>query len=61
MSTENSLVFELIDTLKKCQKSDEYIIEVLSSIIQTKLMYGGDIREAVIFQIYKARDHKYII
>ena len=52
---EKPSIGELIKVLKKCNKDSEYVIEVLKSIIQTKLMYGGDMQELIDFQIHKAK------
>jgi hypothetical protein len=44
----------LIKTLKECNYSSDAIIDILRSIIQQKLMYGGDIQDSIDYHIDKA-------
>ena len=52
---EKPSVNELIKTLKECNKSNDDIIDVLRRIIQTKIMYGGDVQESIDSEILKAK------
>jgi hypothetical protein len=47
MSIEKPSVGTLIKTLKECNKSNEDIIDILRSIIQQKVMYGGNIQDSI--------------
>jgi hypothetical protein len=51
MSIEKPSVSILIKTLKDCNKSNEAIIDILRSIIQQKVMYGGDIQDSIDYWI----------
>jgi hypothetical protein len=55
MSTEKPSVGELIKVLKECNKDNDFIIETLKNIIQTKMMYGGEIQDSIDFHIYSTR------
>jgi hypothetical protein len=56
MSIEKPSIGELIKVLRGCNKDNDFIIETLKSIIQTKMMYGGEIQDSIDFHIHKAKE-----
>ena len=56
MSIEKPSVGELIKVLKECEKSNDFIIDVLRCIIQTKVMYGGEIQDSINYYISKTKE-----
>jgi hypothetical protein len=50
---------ELLRLLKQAGKDNEYIIEVFVSIIQNKMQMGGDIANAINYQVEKLKREFY--
>jgi hypothetical protein len=54
MASEKPSVADLLKVLRECGKGSEQIIDILSAIIQSKQMYGGDIQNQIDYYIWKA-------
>ena len=50
---------ELWKLLKEAKKSDDYIIEVFVSMIQTKMLMGGDIADSINYEVDKIKKELY--
>jgi hypothetical protein len=48
-------VQDLIDILEKSGKEPHKIIQMLSSIIQQQMMYGGILEDKINYQIFEAK------
>ena len=46
---------ELWKLLKEAKKSDDYIIEVFVSMIQTKMLMGGDIADSINYEVDRVK------
>jgi hypothetical protein len=51
---EKHKVLELVELLRKNKMSDHKIVELLSSIIQEQIMYGGDLHAKIVYYSEKA-------
>ena len=52
---EGSTARELWKLLKEAKKSDDYIIEVFVSMIQTKMLMGGDIADSINYEVDRVK------
>jgi hypothetical protein len=50
---------ELLKFLKEAGKSNECIIELLVSMIQTKMLMGGDIADSINYEVEKIKKELY--
>lgn len=46
---------DLVELLIRNKKSSEYIIELLTDIIKSQIMYGGSLSDKINYQIKKAK------
>ena len=51
---ETSKPKDLIKLLKEAGKSDEYVIDILCSIIQSQIQYGGSLSDKLEYEIHNA-------
>jgi hypothetical protein len=56
---EKSSARELWSLLKEARKSNDYIIEVFVSMIQTKMLMGGDIADSINYEVDKIKKELY--
>jgi hypothetical protein len=47
-------LYKLVETLRKNNKTDQYIIEVLVSIIKQYMTAGGSLSDIINYQFYMA-------
>jgi len=52
---EQPKVQDLIDILEKSGKEPHKIIQILSSILQQQMMYGGSLEDKINYQIFEAK------
>jgi hypothetical protein len=50
---------ELWELLKEAKKSNDYIIEVFVSMIQSKMLMGGDIADSINYEVDKIKKEFY--
>jgi len=50
---EQKTVSDLINVLKSTKMTDDCIVQILASIIQSQIMYGGTLQDKIDFQIEK--------
>jgi predicted nucleotidyltransferase len=51
-------VQELVNELKHRGFSPSEIIDILSALIQRKMMYGGDLNDSIQFELTKAKQER---
>ena len=56
---EGSTARELWKLLKEAKKSNDYIIEVFVSMIQAKMLMGGDIADSINYEVDKIKKELY--
>lgn len=54
MPEEQLKVKEAIETFRKAKYTQEKIIDILCSIIQTQMMYGGSLEDKLRYEKFKA-------
>jgi len=52
---ETPELYDLVDLLRKNNKSDQYIIEMLVGIIKQQMLSGGTLLDKIDYEFYKAR------
>jgi hypothetical protein len=52
---EGSTARELWKLLKEAGKSNDYIIEVFVTMIQTKMLMGGDIADSINYEVDRVK------
>lgn len=51
-------LYELVNKLRKNNKSDQYIIEALIGIIKQYMLYGGSLLDIINYEFYKVNKER---